>query len=174
MLAETMIFIFTGQGKGKTSAAVGMGVRAAGAKRKVLMVQFLKAGGSSEIKAIKKIDNFTAKSFGQKKFLSKNNPPSQKDIELARKALAFAESQLKNKKCDFVILDELCPALYFKALSAAEVANFLKKWHNKIDIVVTGRKCPKKIMEMAELITQCREIKHYFKKGLCPSKGIDL
>jgi len=169
-----MIFIFTGNGKGKTSAALGMGVRAAGAKRKVLMVQFLKAGDSSEQKTIREINNFSVRSFGQKKFLSSTKPAGQKDIALAQKALAFAENQLKSKKCDFIILDELCPALYFKVLNAKEVASFLKKWHNKIDIVITGRQCPKKIIEKAELVTECREIKHYFNKGLCPNKGVDL
>lgn len=187
-----MIYIFTGNGKGKTTAAVGMGIRAVGAGKKVLMVQFMKPdGGSSEIGVVNKIKNFEVKSFGRKGFylpeseIKKNpdlkkwgvKPLGEKDIELAEKGILFAENKIKEnngKKVDLLILDEINLVLNYKLLSRKKVVSFLKKWSKKIDIVLTGRYCPREILADGDLVTEMREIKHYYQQKKGAKKGIEF
>ncbi|RLC34643.1 MAG: cob(I)yrinic acid a,c-diamide adenosyltransferase [Candidatus Nealsonbacteria bacterium] len=144
-----MIYVFTGNGKGKTSAAIGMAVRAVGAGEKVLMVQFLKDGKSSEIKAIKKIKNFDIR--------------QEKDLN-------FLEKTAK-RKYNLVILDEVNVAMKFGLLGVKEVSDILKQYRKKPDLVLTGRWCPKEIIKMADLVTELKEIKHYYKKGVKAKRG---
>jgi len=164
-----MIFVLTGNGKGKTTSAVGMGVRAAGAGQKVLMVQFLKTGTSSEINVIKKVRGFTIKSFGRSGF----GPCSEKDYQLAKSGFLFAKKSADSEKYNLLILDEINLALDFKLLNLEEVIDFLKEYGRKLDVVLTGRYCPKEIMKIADLVTEFKEIKHYFKKRVKARKGIE-
>ncbi len=168
-----MLFILTGNGKGKTTSAIGMGLRAIGAGRKVLMIQFLKTGQSSELKVIKKIANFEVKSFGQKGFLLPDKTPSKKDIELAEQAFQTAQEALNKKEFDFLILDEINLALYLKLLKIKDVLAFLKKHKSKTDIVLTGRHCLQTIINLADLVTEFKEKKHYLQKGQRAIKGIE-
>lgn len=163
-----MIYVLTGDGKGKTTSALGMGLRAAGAGKKVLMVQFLKDGTSSEIKAIQKISNFQIKSFGRSGF----GPYSAKDSRLVKSGFLFAVKSAQSYS--LLILDEINVALHFKLIGLKEVVEFLREYGKEIDIVLTGRYCPKEIIKMADLATEFREIKHYFKKGIKARKGIEL
>ena len=166
-----MIYVLTGNGKGKTTCALGMGLRAVGDKKRVLMVQFLKDGASSEIKAIKKINNFQTKSFGRPGF----GPYSEKDSQLARLGFIFAKKSVESKKYDPLILDEINVALHFKLIDIREVIEFSKEYGKKLDIVLTGRYCPKEIIKIADLITEFKEIKHYFKKARLPARrGIEF
>ena len=182
-----MLYILTGNGKGKTTCAVGMGVRAAGAGRKVLMVQFLKKGDSSEGKIIKEIKNFDIKSFGRKGFflppalLEKHpelkkkgvKPFSKEDSKLVREALEFTKENLEKEKYNFLILDEINLVLYFGLLEKKEVWDFLKRYKNKIDIVLTGRYCPEEFLRIADLATEFKSLKHYYEKGKRARKGIE-
>lgn len=172
-----MIYILTGNGKGKTTSALGMGLRAIGAGRKVLMIQFLKRGDSSETKIIKKIKNFEIKGFGRSGF----GPYSKKDSQLARLGFLFAKKfclpagrAAKSEKCGFLILDEINVALNFKLLNLKEVIEFLKEYGRNLDVVLTGRYCPGEIIKMADLVTEFKEIKHYFKKGILAKKGVEF
>jgi len=155
-----MIFVLTGNGKGKTTCAFGMALRASGGGKKVCIVQFLKTGGSSEIKAIKNVKNIMVKSFGEKGFII-NRKLSQGQKDLAQKAFTFA----KKCACDMLILDEINMALYFGFISIKEVVSFIKE-NKKCNIVLTGRNCPKKILQIADLVTEFKEIKHYY--NICP------
>ena len=165
-----MIFVLTGNGKGKTTSAVGMGVRAAGAGQKVLMVQFLKDGSSSEINVSKKIKNFKIKSFGRSGF----GPCSEKDYQLAKSGFLFAKKSAFSEKYNLLILDEINVVLNFKLLNIKEVIELLKECGKELDVVLTGRYCPEEIMEIADLVTEFKEVKHYFKKGIKARKGIEL
>ena len=162
-----MIYVFTGNGKGKTTCGVGLGIRAAGAGQKVLMVQFLKTGTSSEIKVIKKIKIFEVRSFGRPGF----GPLSKEDSELAKKGFNFAKKAAESKKYHLLILDEINVILKFKLLKIKEILDFLEKYAKKLDIVLTGRYCPKEIIKIADLVTEFKEIKHYYKKGIKAKKG---
>ncbi len=140
-----MIYVFTGNGKGKTTSAIGMGVRAIGAGQKVLMAQFLKDGKSSEVKVIQKIKNFKIKSFGWPGFGSYTD----RDFLLAKKGLDFLKKEAKTQKNDLIILDEVSIALKFKLINLKEILTFLKNYGKKLDIVLTGRYCPKEIIKIA-------------------------
>ncbi len=167
-----MLFVITGNGKGKTTSAIGMGIRAVGADRKVLMVQFLKTGSSSEVKVLKELGSFTVKSFGRKGFIV--NKITDQDIELAEQGLIYTRQALENDSCDFLVLDELCVTLHFNLLQLNNVLSLLKEYKDKKHIVITGRKCPQEIIEIADLVTECKEIKHYYNKGVSQEKGIEF
>jgi len=179
-----MIFVLTGEGKGKTTSAIGMGIRALGAGRKVLMVQFLKFP-TSEAKILANLDNFVLRAFGERGFvvpkeiLEKEKDfkglreISEKDRELAREGFALAREWVEEGKCDFLILDELPWAINLSLLDKKEVLDFLKKFAGKIDIVITGRNCPEEILQIADLITEMKMIRHPYQKGVGPRKGIE-
>lgn len=174
-----MLYILCGNGKGKTTSSIGMGIRAVGNGKRVLMVQFLKTEHTGEYKAIKKIDNFDIKSFGRPGFFlpkeqlekkpelkEKFKPLSKKDRGLAQQALNFASKQIGAKKYDFLILDEINVALNFRLLDIKAVIDLVEEYRDNIDIVLTGRYCPKEILKIADLVSEVKEVKHYFKKGV--------
>ena len=183
-----MIYILTGNGKGKTTSALGMGVRAAGAGMKVFMIQFLKTGVSSENKIIKKIKNFQVKSFGRPGFflpekeLKKNpqlkklgvKPFSKKDFDLAKNGFELAKKIAKENRSNLLILDEINLAIHSGLISEKKVLDFLRENKGKMDIVLTGRYCPKEIIKIADLVTEMKEKKHYYKKGKKARKGIEF
>ena len=182
-----MIYVLTGNGQGKTTSGIGMGIRAVGAGKKVLMVQFLKVKSlSSENKIIEKIENFEIESFGRKGFFLprkelERKPElkkigvralSKKDFQLAKRGFALVKKAAESKKYQLLILDEICIAIYFGLIDKKDILNFLKKFSKKtrsenteeLDIVLTGRYCPKEIIKIADLVTEMKEIKHYYKR----------
>ena len=187
-LENIMIFVLTGNGKGKTTCAIGMGIRAVGAKKKVLMIQFLKTkDSSSENKIIKRIKNFDLKTFGKKGFFVskeylKKHPQIKKfGVRVARKEVTnlikrgfeFAKKAAISKKYNLLILDEACIVLNFGFIKKEEMIDFLKKYRKDLDIVLTGRGCPRKIIKISDLVTEMKEIKHYYKKGIKAREGIE-
>ncbi len=184
-----MIYVYTGNGKGKTTAAIGAGIRAVGAGKKVLMVQFMKVKErTSEYYVIQKLKDFDIESFGRegfylpKEYLEKNpeakkfgvKPLSDIDFKLAQDGFDFIVNALKNQYYHLIILDELCVALNYGLLKEKDILNILKKYKEDIHFIITGRNCPDSIMEIADLITEMREIKHYYKEGKKAVKGIDF
>jgi len=167
-----MIQVYTGNGKGKTTSALGLGLRTIGANKKVLLIQFLKDGLSSELKAIKKIKNFDVKVFGKKGFVLKNKI-SQKDFDLAEQGFNFAQKAIASKKYDLIILDEINIAIYFGLLKEKDVIDLIKKTPSKTELILTGRRASKKIIQLADLVTEMKATKHYFKKGIKMRKGIE-
>ncbi len=161
-----MIYVLTGNGKGKTTCALGMGLRAAGAGFNVLMVQFLKTGDSSENKIVKKIKNFKIRSFGRKGFA----PFTEKDAALARQGFDFLKREAENHR--LVIMDEINVAMKYKLIDVKKVISFLNSQGKKRDIVLTGRYCPQEIIRKADLVTEFKEVKHYFKKACLRRQGV--
>ena len=168
-----MLQIYTGNGKGKTTASLGLGLRAVGAGKKVLLIQFLKDGKSSEIKVIKKIKNFEVKSFGKKGFVSKDNL-IEKDYDLAMQGFNFAKESIKSKKYDLIVLDEINTANYFDLIKTEDLINLIKKIPSKMELILTGRKASKELIQIADLVTEMKEIKHYYIKGIKSRKGIEF
>lgn len=181
-----MIYIFTGNGKGKTSAAIGTAIRALGNNKKVLFIQFMKDKTlSSESKILENLENITVKSFGRKGFylpkrmLDKDpelkshgvKPLEDIDKNLVMEGFKFI---LGNKdKYDLVILDELCVVIFFKLVKKSDVLNLIKNLKDK-DIIITGRNCPKYLINLADLVTDMVEIKHPYQKGIKAKKGLDF
>jgi len=172
-----MIFVYTGNGKGKTTAAIGQGIRAEGQGKKVLLLQFIKSEGffSGEEKIIR--------TFGTKFRLIKGGKGyvgilgDKLDIKEHRKAaeetLKIAEKEIKARRADLIILDEINIALSLKLIKISDVLRIIKKAGKDLDIILTGRGAPRELIEIADLVTECREIKHYFKKNHSAKKGIE-
>jgi cob(I)alamin adenosyltransferase len=170
-----MIHIYTGNGKGKTTAALGLALRVVGAGKKVLLIQFLKNGQSSEIKAIKKLPNFEIKSFGQKGFVKKNKL-TRKDFDLAQQGFDFFEKALKSNRYNLIILDEINLAVKMGLIKENDLAGLIRRARRmfaKAELVLTGRQASKKIIQLSDLTTEMKEIKHYFRKGVKARKGIE-
>ncbi len=168
-----MLQVYTGNSKGKTTAALGLGLRAVGAGKKVLLVQFLKDGKSSEIRAIRKIKNFKVKVFGKKGFVGKNNL-TQKDFDLAKQGFNFVQKAVQGKKYDLIILDEINMVVDSGLLKVEDLLVLIKKIIQKTELIFTGRQAPKKIIQAADLVTEMKERKHYYKKGYRARKGIEF
>lgn len=168
----TLIQVYTGNGKGKTTAALGLALRAAGAGLKVYIAQFAKGKNYSELKALKKIGNIKVEQFGTTCFIKKAS--SKKDINLARKGLERIKKIIAQKKCDLIILDEINIALHLKLLALADVLGIIRKAPKKIELVLTGRYAPPEILKMAHLVSEVKEVKHYYHKGVKARRGIEF
>jgi len=164
--------IYTGSGKGKTTAALGLGLRAVGAGLKVYMVQFMKGSKSSELNSSKNISNFNIFYYGRNEFVSRNKP-SKLDINLAQEGLDYVRDIINSERYDVVILDEINVALDFGLLSLDKVIELVKSKPKNLELVLTGRNAPKQLIELADLVTEMKEIKHPFQKGILARKGID-
>ena len=167
------IHVYTGPGKGKTTAALGLGLRAAGAGYKVHMVQFMKGRRYSELDAVEKLPNFTISQHGRDEFISKENP-AQIDIDLAQKGFKYAKDIIKNGKYDLVILDELNVAVDYNLISLEDVIRLMKDKPEKLELILTGRYAHPEISLLADVVTEMLEIKHPYQQGIKARKGIDF
>jgi cob(I)alamin adenosyltransferase len=167
------IQVYTGNGKGKTTAALGLAMRAAGAGLKVYFVQFLKGRKNSEHISLEKFKkNITIRQFGKKSFLT--GKPTSNDIRLAKKGILDAQKAISSKEYDLIVLDEVFFAINLKMIKLEDVVTLLKTKPCSVEIVLTGRNCPKKIIEIADLATEMKEIKHYFNSGVKGRLGIEF
>jgi cob(I)alamin adenosyltransferase len=167
-----LIQVYTGNGKGKTTAALGLALRASGAGLKIWICQFIKGRDYCELKALRKIKNIKLAQFGRNCFIK--DKPSAQDIILAQKGLAQVKSALKKRLYDLIILDEINIALKLKLLDLKDVVAMIKGAPKNLEIVLTGRHAPKEIIEIADLTSEIKEIKHYFQRGLKARKGIEF
>ena len=167
-----MIHIYTGEGKGKTTAAFGLALRASGAGKKVFVGQFLKGRKYSELHSLKKIKNITIEQFGRGCFVKKT--PTPQDVSLAKEGLGRIKKCIKSKKYDVVILDEVNIALHLKLLCPKEIRGIIKMTSKNIELVLTGRYAPKEFISLADYVTEMKEIKHPFKKKIPGRKGIEF
>lgn len=158
-----IIQIYTGNGKGKTTASIGLAIRAYGHDFPIAIVQFMKTEESGEINAIKKLKIAESYSFGLKGFLDKDNPREIDKIE-AQKALKKAEELMTSKKFNFLILDEINCAVYFNLLKEQDVHELLDKKPRNCEIILTGRCCTESLIKRADLVTEMKEIKHPWKE----------
>jgi len=172
-LEQGLVQVYTGNGKGKTSAAFGLALRAIGRGLKVYVVQFIKGGFDyGELYVVDKLPNFKLKAFGRGEFVTEK-PPGKEDVELAQEALALAEQVVKNGEYDIVILDEINVALNLKLTNLNRVLELIKNKPKHVELVLTGRYAPKEIIEAADLVTEMKEVKHPFNKGYQARKGIE-
>lgn len=165
------IHVYTGNGKGKTTAALGLSLRAICSGRKVFFGQFVKGMDYSELNAEKYLPGFKIKQFGRGCFIYNN--PCEEDIKSAREGLKECAGILSSGEYDVVVLDEINIALYYKLFTVDEVIDMLDKRHPKVEVILTGRYAAEEIIEKADLVTEMREIKHYYKNGVMAREGIE-
>jgi len=171
-MKKGFVHIYTGKGKGKTTAALGLILRALGRKKRVLLVQLMKSGEYGEIKSLQKLSGITIKQFGTGKFLIKGKV-SPKEMDLAHKALAYIDKASKSGDYDLMVLDELIVAAHFGLVSQAEISQIIKNKPADLELVLTGRKASAKIIKQADLVTEMKEVKHYFRQGIKARSGIE-
>ncbi len=165
------IQVYTGNGKGKTTASLGLALRAAGAGLKVYIVQFLKKGDYSEIKALSKFKNITIEQYGLGKFVK--GKPSAEDIDAGAKGYNKLVQILKAEKHDLVIAEEGNVAVMCNLISEDELLSLIDMKPDNVELVITGRGATEKLIEKADLVTEMKEIKHYYKKGVSARVGIE-
>ncbi|MCK4239810.1 MAG: cob(I)yrinic acid a,c-diamide adenosyltransferase [Candidatus Lokiarchaeota archaeon] len=168
-----LIQLYFGRGKGKTTAALGLGLRASGHGFKVNMIQFMKGNTKyGELNAVKGIENFEIHQFGRIDLIME---PEKIDIEEGKKALKYAEEIIMSDNYDLVILDEIGVALEMHIIKIDDVMNLIEKKPEKVELILTGgQKIHPKIKERADLITEMKMIKHYFStKGIQARLGIE-
>jgi cob(I)alamin adenosyltransferase len=171
-----LVIVYTGDGKGKTTAALGMALRAAGHGKKTLIVQFIKSFKNyGELKFVKKYAcGIEIKTMGKGYVKIKGDQfPFEEHVKSAKKALQFAKDQILSKKYDIIILDEINIALNKKLLTVQEVAELIQQKPPDLHLILTGRSAPKKLIQLANLVSEVKETKHPFKKGILAQKGIE-
>lgn len=171
-LKAGLVHIYTGNGKGKTTAAFGLAVRSAGAGLKVCIYQFIKGLPYSENTVFKKMKNITIEQCGRGCFI-KDKPVAQ-DIRLAERGFKKAVKSIRSGVYDVVILDEINVAMQMGLVKTSDVMNMLKNRPVAVEILLTGRYCPKSIFRYADLVTEMRKIKHPYDLGIQARKGIEF
>ncbi len=168
------IHLYTGNGKGKTTAALGLALRAAGHGKKTYIGQFLKGQEYGELHAIQKhLPQITIAQFGRGSFVHVNEPPDPADIEKANKGLKECLKAMLSGKYDIIILDEINVAVHFHLIEEEEIHALLSKKPQNVELILTGRYAPHSFIEKADLVTEMKEIKHYFSKGVRARTGIE-
>lgn len=185
--------VYTGDGKGKTTAALGLTLRASGADKKIAFIQFMKALGYSEQKLLPTLPGVTWKTLGKPFFIAKKgsiseadlakygdgcvvfeegNPPEEY-VKMIRSGFAEAREMVLSGAYDMVVLDEINCALFFGLLDTEEVLDLMRNKPARTELILTGRRAPEEIIAAADLVTEMREIKHYYTKGVPARRGIE-
>lgn len=166
------IHLYTGNGKGKTTAAFGLALRAVGAGKHVFIAQFVKGMHYSELEAVKRFPEIVLKQYGLDCFII--NEPTQDDIDAAQIGMTEASESIIINKADMVILDEICIALHYHLIAEEELLKLLSRKPAEMEIILTGRYATPGLYDIADLITEMKEIKHYYQNGIEARKGIEF
>ncbi|MDD4334739.1 MAG: cob(I)yrinic acid a,c-diamide adenosyltransferase [Desulfotomaculaceae bacterium] len=171
-----LILVNTGNGKGKTTAALGMALRAWGQGMKVLVLQFIKGGWKyGELKAAEKLGpNFEIRQMGEGFIKGPGDQSLEEHRHAAVKALAAAKTEISSGKYDLIILDEILYAINYGLVALPDTLELMAKKPEDLHLVLTGRNVPPEIVERADLVTEMREIKHHYNKGIPAQKGIEF
>ena len=172
---EGLVEVYTGNGKGKTTAAMGLALRALGHGMKVYIIQFMKGKTVyGEIKSLERFKpNVVVEQFGRKEFVSKEHP-TEADFRFAREALERAREVVMSGEWDVVILDEVNVALGFNLISCEGVLDLIKNKPRHVELVLTGRYAPQEIIEVADLVSEVKEVKHPYRTSHKPPRmGIE-
>jgi cob(I)alamin adenosyltransferase len=174
-MEKGLVQVYTGNGKGKTTAALGVALRAVGHGFKVLIIQFMKGNIKyGELESARKLHpHLTIKPMGRDTFVSKSNPDPA-DIERAQEGFALAKKAIENREYDIVILDEINMALDYGLIALSDLLQLIDSKPASIELILTGRNAKPEIMEKADLVTEMVERKHYYDKGIKARKGIEI
>jgi len=163
--------VYTGNGKGKTTASLGLSIRAAGAGLNVFIVQFMKQGDYSEIKALSKFENIRVEQYGAGKFVK--GSPSDDERQKCAKGYDRLCALLSSGKYDLIIAEEANVAFSCGLFTEKELLHLLDIRPDHVELVITGRGAPESLIERADLVTEMKEVRHYYKQGVSARVGIE-
>lgn len=164
--------VYTGEGKGKTTAALGLALRAAGAGLRVFIAQFAKGMAYSELASLARLaPEVEVHQYGLSRFIT--GTPSAEDIAAAREGLAAARAAVLSGGWDVIILDEANIATWFGLFTVEELLELIELAGGRMEIVITGRRADPRVIEKADLVTEMREVRHYFARGVGGRPGIE-
>lgn len=171
-LNKGYVHVYTGNGKGKTTAAIGLAIRAAGAGLRVLFIQFIKGTAYSEIRALKMLsEQIAVKQYGRGCFIT--GEPSQEDIDAAERGLTEIKQALSDGVYDVVVLDEANIAIQCNLFTIDKLVELIASKPNDVELVITGRYAHPLLLDCADVVTEMKEVKHYYQKGIMARLGIE-
>ena len=173
-LKQGFVQIYTGNGKGKSTAAIGQAVRATGFGLKTYIAQFMKEYPYNELNSLKHLSEWiTIEQFGGDEFAYTKELPGEEELTKARKGLKTAGEKMLSGDYYIFILDEAIVAIYFKLIRTEEIIEFIKQKPENVELILTGRYCPVELIKLADLVTEMKELKHYYQKGIISRRGIE-
>jgi len=169
-----LVLVYTGNGKGKTTAALGLSMRALGHDQNVGFLQFMKGSKNyGEVKIASVLPNFTLVQSGQESFVSYENPDPI-DIQMAQDGFELAKKWFEEDKFDLIVLDEILVAVAFKLISVAQVMDLVRKKPLRLNLIMTGRYAAPEIMEIADTVTEMTEKRHAYNHGVEAKAGMEF
>jgi cob(I)alamin adenosyltransferase len=173
--SKGMIQVYTGTGKGKTTAALGLAMRAFGHGLKIYVIQFMKGNiRYGEVETARHLSpNFVIQQMGRETFVDRNNP-DEIDIELAQRAFQLAKEVIAGGEYDIVVLDEINVAVDYGLISLDALLDLLDSKPAHVELILTGRDAKREVIERADLVTEMVEVKHYYREGIPSREGIDV
>jgi len=174
-MEKGLIQVYTGNGKGKTTAALGLALRAVGHGKRVLIIQFMKGetGYGEQSSAMKLSPLLTIIKAGREAFVSRSNPDPI-DFKLAQEGLSLAKRAIEAGECEILVLDEINTAVDFGLITLSDLLRFIDSKPETLELILTGRNAKPEIIEKADLVTEMVERKHYYRRGIPARKGIEL
>lgn len=169
---KKFVQIYTGDGKGKTTAAIGLAVRAAGHGMRTYMGQFMKGQVYGELTALENHPRIVIEQYGDPQCIRREEV-SRQHVRQAEDGLNRAETAMLSGDYDIVMLDEINVAVWFGLVPVDNVLDFLKKRPKTVEVILTGRNAPKAFIEVADLVTEMKEIRHYYTQGILARDGIE-
>lgn len=167
-----MLQVYTGDGKGKTTAAIGLAIRAAGHDRRTYIGQFMKGREYGELTALGDLPLITIRQYGDPQCIRKEEVTAA-HVAHAEAGLDRARTAMLSGRYDIVVLDEVNVALWFGLLTEAAVLSLLDERPPAVELILTGRRAPRAILDRADLVTEMTEVRHYYSAGVLARKGIE-
>ncbi|NPV90736.1 MAG: cob(I)yrinic acid a,c-diamide adenosyltransferase [Firmicutes bacterium] len=174
MLRKGYVQVYTGNSKGKTTAALGLAFRAMGRGLKTYIGQFMKGQKYAELVSAGLCQPFiTIEQYGKDTFIHVKHPPKEEDIKMAREGLEKAKKAMCSGEYDIVVFDEINTSHWYNLISAEEMLDVIRSKPDGVEIVFTGRYAPAEVIEAADLVTEMVEVKHYYQQGVPARDGIE-
>ena len=171
-LSRGYVQVYTGDGKGKTTAALGLALRAAGYGMRTYVGQFMKGQHYGELEALREHPSITIEQYGDVRCIHREEVTPD-HVTQAQQGLERARAAMLSGQYDVVVLDEVNVAIWFGVLAVEEVLTFLDQKPDHVEVILTGRRAPQALVERADLVTEMREVKHYYQQGVAARKGIE-
>jgi len=171
-LSEGYVQVYTGDGKGKTTAALGLALRASGHGLRTYIGQFMKGQRYGELEALRGNVHITIEQYGEVHHVYEDSVTAD-DVERARRGLELAREAMLSGRYDILVLDEINVAIWFGLIKTEEVLAFLDERPAEVEVVLTGRRAPQALIDRAHLVTEMRMVKHYYEQGVGARRGIE-